>query len=266
MEDIFTGFRWTGLTLLQAGGTHTAATDSPVHSFGSTGFFQLGIKFSGETQVQYNKKTYCYSAGTVLYLPKESSADIPYQRTFRKSGEGAYLFFDCPFPLPTAPCILPCGSRADIQEQFLRLTHFWENGQELEAMEVFYSLLRKIRDEAARSSEKASDGARMAPAIRYISTHLQEEYLDIPNLAKQCNMSPEHFRHRFREVYGVPPLQYFHARKCRMAEKLLLEGNTPIHTIAEALGFSSGNYFARFFKKHTGMTPCAYRSQYSPRL
>ena len=43
------------------------------------------------------------------------------------------------------------------------------------------------------------------------------------------------------------------------AKRLLAESSAPVIDIASAVGILDQAYFARFFRKHTGMTPSAYR-------
>lgn len=65
-----------------------------IRTFGVTKFYQLGIKFDGETEIFYNKEKITFSAGNVLFLPKENRVDIPYNKTFIKSGTGICIFFN----------------------------------------------------------------------------------------------------------------------------------------------------------------------------
>ena len=49
------------------------------------------------------------------------------------------------------------------------------------------------------------------------------------------------------------------------ARRLLLQSSLPVSAIAEQLGFDDAPYFVRFFKRHAGVTPGAFRvAQGSP--
>ena len=55
------------------------------HTFGTTKFYQLRIKFEGETEIFYNKEKITFSAGDVLYLPTLPSASVILQRYWKPS-------------------------------------------------------------------------------------------------------------------------------------------------------------------------------------
>lgn len=259
MEDIFTGFDWSGLTLLNAEHHFVTERDYLFNDIVSTEFYQLGAKFRGYTQVEYNGKQYRYAAGTVLFLPKESRRDIVYNRHIIEPGEGACIFFDSPKQLFDKPATLPFANNPQIRELFLKIANYHQRDDQLSYMECFYRLLSKLRDETQKQSEQKNINSRLFPAIDYIGAHLCDEYIDLSELAGLCGMTPDYFRHCFRRVLRVSPLQYINHRKANLAKQLLKDERSGIAEIAEKLGFSSSSYFARFFKEHTGLSPTQYR-------
>lgn len=46
------------------------------------------------------------------------------------------------------------------------------------------------------------------------------------------------------------------------AKRRLISGGAPIEALAEALGFSEATNFVKFFRRHTGETPAAFRRSY----
>ena len=62
---------------------------------------------------------------------------------------------------------------------------------------------------------------------------------------------------RFAAVYGVPPLQYIMRMKLDRAKELLSSGKS-VNETAAAIGFTDPNYFTRFFKERTGVTPTEF--------
>ena len=68
-------------------------------------------------------------------------------------------------------------------------------------------------------------------------------------------MSTTHFRREWTKLYGTPPLQYRDALRLSYAKEYLLSGYYSVTEVAEKCGFEDTNYFIRFFKKHTGITP-----------
>jgi AraC-like DNA-binding protein len=89
----------------------------------------------------------------------------------------------------------------------------------------------------------------------------------VPNLnitvsecADFCKMSKVHFSRFFKQITGMPPVQFVLKIRIDRAKELLDFTDKSIAEIAEASGFPDQNYFARTFKKITGMSPTQYRN------
>ena len=88
----------------------------------------------------------------------------------------------------------------------------------------------------------------------------------VPNLsitvsecAVFCNMSKPHFTRVFKQVTGMPPVQFMLRIRIDRAKELLDFTDKSIAEIAEASGFPDQNYFARTFRRFTGISPTQYR-------
>jgi AraC family transcriptional activator of pobA len=64
-----------------------------------------------------------------------------------------------------------------------------------------------------------------------------------------------------REVLGKSSLQVMNDRLIQEAQRELVYTALPIKQLASELGFEDDAYFSRFFRKHIGMTPKAYRAK-----
>lgn len=69
-----------------------------------------------------------------------------------------------------------------------------------------------------------------------------------------------------REVLGKSSLQVVNDRLIQEAQRELLYSSLPIKQLASELGFDDEAYFSRFFRKHTGLTPKAYRARSLARI
>jgi AraC family transcriptional regulator len=83
----------------------------------------------------------------------------------------------------------------------------------------------------------------------------------VDHLAKEYGLSRSHFYSRFSAHFGFSPQLLINAVRMKTALHLLLEGDVPIATISDTLGFSVPGHFTRFFTKHTGETPISYRTR-----
>jgi AraC-like DNA-binding protein len=86
----------------------------------------------------------------------------------------------------------------------------------------------------------------------------------LARLAREAGMSRTAFSVRFHELVGQPPLKY--ATRCRMdrGAALLRSTEAPIARVAEQVGYDSEVGFGRAFKRHTGLSPAAYRRRARP--
>ncbi len=96
--------------------------------------------------------------------------------------------------------------------------------------------------------------------INYIKEHLHEP-LNIADLAKRCNLSPDHFSRVFQQKFGIRPSKYIQTKRIERSETLLLTTNNTLAEIAEKTGWDNVSYFTRVFKKTTGQTPAKFRQE-----
>jgi AraC-like DNA-binding protein len=83
----------------------------------------------------------------------------------------------------------------------------------------------------------------------------------VDHLSKEYGLSRSHFYSRFSAHFGFSPQLLINAVRMKTALHLLLEGDVPIATISDTLGFSVAGHFTRFFTKHTGETPTSFRTR-----
>ncbi|MDD2456215.1 MAG: helix-turn-helix domain-containing protein [Kiritimatiellae bacterium] len=96
--------------------------------------------------------------------------------------------------------------------------------------------------------------------IRHEMLNHPEGAFYVADLARRAGMAPNHFITRFRDVAGLPPRQFLLDCRMRRASRLLRESAMPVTEIALSLGFCSSQHFANLFKRHTGVTPLAWRA------
>lgn len=64
-----------------------------------------------------------------------------------------------------------------------------------------------------------------------------------------------------REVMGKSSLQIINDRLIQEAQRELVYTSLPVKQLARELGFDDDAYFSRFFRKHTGVSPKAFRKK-----
>lgn len=84
--------------------------------------------------------------------------------------------------------------------------------------------------------------------------------LTVPLLADKVSLSPNYLSDLLRKETGRNAKEHIHQHIIHLAKNKLLNSSDSISEIAYDLGFNYPHYFSRLFKKQSGMTPQAYRS------
>jgi transcriptional regulator GlxA family with amidase domain len=101
--------------------------------------------------------------------------------------------------------------------------------------------------------------ARIRQAEQYLQKHF-DRGVSIDDLASEMGMSPRTLIRHFKAATGRLPGEYVQALRMSAAKELLESGNVPIQNVCEKIGYEDVAFFRNLFKRHTGMTPAAYRS------
>ena len=140
---------------------------------------------------------------------------------------------------------------------FASICGIWKNkgfGYELRAASVLYSILSELFLDLCSSRTDTSALARISPAKEFMDTHPTES-VSVAFLAGLVRMSETNFRREFLRIFGTSPMKYRDALLISHARDALISGEYTVSEAAYVCGFSDPSYFARFFKKHTGMSP-----------
>src|SRR4030095_12867679 len=89
-----------------------------------------------------------------------------------------------------------------------------------------------------------------------------DEWLLVPQVAKEIGMSPYHFIRLFKAVLGETPQQCQLYARLESAKHDLLATDTSITEICMKAGFSSLGTFSYVFARRVGMTPTSYRQKF----
>jgi AraC-like DNA-binding protein len=84
----------------------------------------------------------------------------------------------------------------------------------------------------------------------------------IEDVASVMAMTPRYLSDALKAETGKTAMENLHLHMIDKAKDMLLESDDTVATVAYGLGFEYPQYFARLFKKKTGMTPTQYRQSY----
>ena len=96
----------------------------------------------------------------------------------------------------------------------------------------------------------------------YVFKHLHER-ITVETVAEHLKISVPYLSRIFKEAESVTLKQYIQTERVDSAKKLLKYSDDSIQSISQYLAFSSQSHFTELFRRHTGMTPLAYRNRFS---
>ncbi|WP_447642103.1 MULTISPECIES: helix-turn-helix domain-containing protein [Chitinophagaceae] len=90
-----------------------------------------------------------------------------------------------------------------------------------------------------------------------------EDISGLPSVAyfaQKANLSPNYFGDLVKHFTGESPIEHIHNFVLKQAKEKLKSTSLSISEISYSLGFDYPNYFAKFFRKKTGMSPKVFRA------
>jgi transcriptional regulator GlxA family with amidase domain len=89
------------------------------------------------------------------------------------------------------------------------------------------------------------------------------EQQTIETLIEEVPASRRNLVRRFKQATGITPIEYLQRTRIEAAKKLLETSDRNILDVMMETGYNDLKSFRSLFRKHTGMTPAAYRQKFS---
>ncbi|ARU57410.1 arabinose-binding AraC family transcriptional regulator [Oleiphilus messinensis] len=173
------------------------------------------------------------------------------------------LQFEFAFPVPFY--------LAEYQRVFGSEVRFGQKQHRITGPEAFADLPFSFYDEATLQAALRScqsllaglpvPGVLMTTRVRNVLDVSNGNFLTFDELCKRFNMSSRTMRRRL-ESEGTNYQEIVNAARLELAKKYLSDTTMSIIAVASELKFSDPSYFARIFKRWTGLSPSQYRQKY----
>ncbi len=131
-------------------------------------------------------------------------------------------------------------------------------------LEIFLIKLRRNTDIFSKESRRQFnvDGVNIPVRIKSVLDYLNENIygkISISQISERFGISESLLKKEFSLCYNGGIINYYNNRKVQEAKKLIRSGEHSFSEIADMLGFDTPQYFSKFFKNITNMTPTEYK-------
>lgn len=205
----------------------------------------LALLLEGKCKIVSKNKTIEINAGEAFFIP----INLSYHSYWH---DARFLSFGFK-ALNTDECsdmelqVIPCD-KSTIEKIAAIPT---EHPVSAKSLAFFYNAIADVLLVMERSS-LSKDALTIKNAQKYID---ENPGASIPQIAKHCALGESHLYYLFKKVTGITPNEYRQKVLCERGTTLLGATDKTIEEISEILGISSGSYFRKLLKKHTGLTP-----------
>lgn len=98
--------------------------------------------------------------------------------------------------------------------------------------------------------------------VKIILDYFDNNYMNnvsLDDMSRNMYLSSVYISKVFKEKTGESPINYLINLRLEKAKDLLISTESPIKSIAQAVGYSDAYYFSKLFKKYYGHSPYKYR-------
>jgi len=213
--------------------------------------------------VYFTKADGVLTIGNTEYKLRSNRMYLVYPNTSHKeihTSDGHVLFFGFnydKFPSVLSETLYDISEHGvirklieDIIDEATNQKEFYDKIISIKITELIYLIQRY-------SSYKRTACKNFDYVMNYIRENSNQD-IDFTLLAKMTGYSYDHFRHLFKQQFGISPKQFQMNQRMKNACHLLKTSDLSCTEISYKCGFSNSAQFSAMFRKYFGVTPKAF--------
>lgn len=106
---------------------------------------------------------------------------------------------------------------------------------------------------------------RLRVMVSMVEEYIRSNYMydiSMQDAAQAVNYSEPYFCKMFKLQYGQSFTSYLTDYRIEKAKKMLMQPTINVKVVGERVGYGDSNYFARVFRRVTGVSPSEYRNSF----
>jgi two-component system response regulator YesN len=128
-------------------------------------------------------------------------------------------------------------------------------------LEIDELIHEKTDDFFSRLSNRKEEDPTIYRIKEYINLNYKDKNLSVKSISESVFLSVSYLCTYFKNETGITLNQYITDFRIKKAMTLLADTNMKIVDVSNAVGYRDSNYFAKIFKKQTGLSPKEYKNK-----
>ena len=160
----------------------------------------------------------------------------------------------------------------DLYQQILKVYHASSPYKNRIIGNLFVVILLKIKEYFWEDYNPIYEGNRSSQIVKIFKNTLEKHYRDLANgtaqtlfqvqdYARSQSLHPNYLSNVIKSKTGRSISAWITDKTISEAKSLLRNSSISVKEIAHQLGFSESAHFSTYFKKHTNLTPNAFRKE-----
>ena len=222
---------------------------------------EYGLLYLSKGLITYRINDYVIELkpGDIIYLPKGSNYEVDFDANNGKV-ENILINFDVigntEFVEIKKPICILNDRNKKIYEHFNNVLNTYNQKDKPLLTNSYFYLFLDTLEEELQSTNENKDILLFKQVAKQLAENSQ---ISVNTICDNIHISRSVFQKRFKEYFGLSPIEYRTTNRIEKAKLLLETTDISIKEIVDILGYYDTAYFYKVFEKSTSHTPKQYR-------